>query len=91
MNPTNLTISDGLVFANWVSDSGSVRILVKDFAGQTVLDATFENVEWYFPPSSAAAVYGVDEDYLYFFRRGQYIAASRDGSEIRLLFDRWPD
>ena len=88
VNYTNLTILDGLVIANWWdADSDSFRLLVKDFEDQIVLDAALEEPEWRTISGPIGACYGIDEDHLYFSKRDiQYVAVSRDGSEIRLLW-----
>ena len=86
----NVTMMGGMVIANWWEpNSGDVRVLVKDFAGQTLLDAAFEDVAWYIAPYPLTG-YGVDESYLYFFKyiEQQFIAVPRDGSEIRLLWSK---
>ena len=90
---TNVRLIDGLVIANWSEpDPHIIRVLVKDLAGETLLDATFDDVDWCIFPNAAMGCYGMDEEYLYFCKLGQqYISVSLDGSEIRLLFDRQPD
>ena len=87
---TNVIISDGMVAANWYEpDAGVIRAMVKDFEGQTVLDAAFEDVEWFWTYNMAMTGYGIDEDYL-FFRKAwvQRVAVARDGSGIYL---QWTD
>ena len=85
----SVILSVGMVIANWRdTDSGSLRVLVNNFEGETVLDATFEDVEWLIS-SSGIAGYGADESYLYFFDYlRQFIAVPWDGSEIRLLWSK---
>ena len=86
---TGTILSDEMVIVNWRdADSGSLRVMANTFEGETVLDATFEDVEWLIS-SSGIAGYGADESYLYFFDYlRQFIAVPWDGSEIRLLWSK---
>lgn len=82
----NIIAADGVFVGNMLADSNGIRILVKDFAGQTVLDTVFEDVDWNNPPGFMSG-FGMDESYLYFFMWiDKFIAVSRDGSEIKLLW-----
>ena len=82
-------LSGGVMIANWRdADSGSLRVLVNNFEGETVLDATFEDVDWLYN-SHGLAGYGADESYLYFFDNlKQFVTVARDGSGIRLLWSK---
>ena len=72
---------------------GGLMLLVKDFEGQTVLDKTFEGVEWYNSAvgASTPSCIGVDDTYMYFrsdisSRNVYYAAVPLDGGELRLLW-----
>ena len=84
----NLIEADGVFVGNMLTESKGNRFLVKDFTGQTVLDTTFEDIDWYDPPSLMSGI-GMDESYLYFFKYSErFIAVPLDGSEIRLLWSK---
>lgn len=83
------SVADGLFVANTVTGSGEMKLLVKDFQGNTVLDTTLR-ADW-LTFNSPMFCYGTDETYMYFFyhdyRNGNYAAAvPLDGSEIKLLW-----
>ena len=82
----NIFASDGVFVGNMLTEAKGNRFLVKDFAGRTVLDTTFEDIDWYDSPGLMSGI-GMDESYLYFTKYSKlFIAVSRDGSEIRLLW-----
>lgn len=82
---------DMLVGSMWTGE-GNLHLLVKDFAGGTVLDTSIGDIEWYDPDRFDQSIrcVGADEAYMY-LRYGnkiaQYslIAVPWDGSEARLL------
>ena len=79
------SVADGLFVANTVNDSGEMKIVVKDFDGNTVLDTALKadwlTFDW---PMDC---YGVDETYMYFYCYSDYaVAVPLDGSEMKLLW-----
>ena len=88
----NVIFGDGAVIANWMPEPGRLRVLVRDFGGQPLLDETFEAGDWYYAPpvrNGPMTGFGMDESYLYFFKYGEkFISVAWDGSEIKLLWSR---